>query len=90
MRTRLKLDLEELSVDSFDTAAVAVEKGTVFAEQCTCYTNCTCPGCPTCDHTACEQHTCAAMCSATCYSACGHTCTETTALYTNCGDMICY
>jgi hypothetical protein len=55
---KLKLNLDQLTVDSFDTAAAAEEKGTVFGEQCTCYTNCTCPGCPTCDHTYCGQHTC--------------------------------
>jgi hypothetical protein len=56
---KLSLDLDQLTVDSFDTAAAAKEKGTVFGEQCTCYTHCdTCPGCPTCDNTRCGQHTC--------------------------------
>jgi hypothetical protein len=56
---KLSLDLDQLTVDSFDTAAPAAEKGTVFGEQCTCYTHCdTCPGCPTCDNTLCGQYTC--------------------------------
>jgi hypothetical protein len=106
MRTKLTLNLDQLTVDSFDTSAATQEKGTVFGEQCTCYTNCTCPGCPTCDHTACGQNTCQASCNGTCAGQdscdCGtnwHTC----AGYTcdggwNCGytalqtncDQICY
>ena len=52
---KLKLNLDQLTVDSFDTAVPAEKKrGTVMGEeQCTCpsacNTNCTCPGCPTCD-----------------------------------------
>ena len=68
MRSKLKLNLEQLSVDSFDTTIVEKPKGTVFGEQCTCYTNCTCPGCPTCD----------ASCNGTCdASACNGTCDAT-------------
>ena len=46
---KLRLNLDQLTVDSFDTATGKAEKGTVFGEQCTCYTDCTCPGCPSCD-----------------------------------------
>lgn len=46
---KLKLHLDDLRVDTFDTTAVQQAKGTVFGEQCTCYTECTCPGCATCD-----------------------------------------
>ena len=45
---KLRLQLEDLRIDSFATTPVEKEKGTVFGEQCTCYTNCTCPRCPTC------------------------------------------
>ena len=83
MRNKLSLNLEDLSVDSFDTTATQKEKGTVFGEQCTCYTNCTCPGCPTCDATCaytcddatCPQcPTCAASCNGTCNCATQNTC----------------
>ncbi len=105
MRTKLRLNLDQLTVDSFDTSTVAAEKGTVFGEQCTCWTNCTCPGCPTCDNTACGQascegtcNTCGASCYGTCYDTCagcpsgGYTCWETcgqTALYTGCAGEPC-
>ena len=100
MNSKLKLDLETLAVDSFDTASETAENGTVFGEQCTCWTNCTCPGCPSCDNTACGQntcgqHSCAASCNGTCagYTCAGTcdpwTCQGTTAQYTQCGDMMC-
>jgi hypothetical protein len=63
---KLRLELEQLTVDSFDTVPLAAKRGTVVGEEqeCTCptacYTNCTCPGCPTCDHT------CYQTCNATC------------------------
>jgi hypothetical protein len=81
---KLKLNLEDLTVDTFNTTAPEKPKGTVFGEQCTCYTNCTCPGCPTCDYTCkytcddatCPQcPTCGASCNGTCYEAtCGNSC----------------
>lgn len=77
-----KLRLEDLAVDSFDTTAVKKEKGTVFGEMCTCYTVCTCPGCPTCDATCpatcaytCDDPTCAESCNGTCPGG-GFTCNE--------------
>ena len=72
---KLKLQLEDLLVDSFDTTAPQKAKGTVFGEQCTCYTNCTCPGCPTCDASC--NGTCDASCNGSCASCdatCGGTC----------------
>ncbi|HEX5869717.1 MAG TPA: hypothetical protein VFY65_04860 [Longimicrobium sp.] len=71
---KLRLNLDQLTVDSFDTAQPAQKKGTVFGEQCTCYTNCTCPGCPTCVVTECNQASCA-----TCGGSCGGSC-----FYTEC------
>jgi hypothetical protein len=67
MQTKLKLHLEDLTVASFDTTATQKPKGTVFGEQCTCYTQCTCPGCPSC-YESCDD-TCALGCTG--YSECG-------------------
>lgn len=79
-----KLRLDDLAVDSFDTTAVKhKERGTVVGEQqCTCYTACTCPGCPTCDATCantCDDATCLQSCNGTCQEwtcqeSCGGTC----------------
>jgi hypothetical protein len=63
---KLKLRLDDLLVDTFDTTAVQKAKGTVFGEQCTCYTQCTCPGCPTCA----GYGTCDASCNGTCDASC--------------------
>ena len=83
MQGKLKLDLDQLSVDSFDTAPAEKPKGTVFGEQCTCYTQCTCPGCPTC-YASCNG-TCGATCVASCHGTCaGETC-GATCFYTDCG-----
>jgi hypothetical protein len=83
MRSKLKLDLEHLTVDSFDTSVSEKPKGTVFGEQCTCYTQCTCPGCPTCDATCpatcvntCDDVSCNGTCGATC-NTCNFSCYET-------------
>lgn len=61
---KLRLSLEQLTVDSFDTSATAAARGTVRGEECTCQTDCTCPGCPTCDNT----------CHESCYESCYGTC----------------
>ena len=95
MRAKLTLNLEELSVESFDTAAPQKAKGTVFGEQCTCYTNCTCPGCPTCVascegtcdntcHYSCDDATCV-----TCEDTCQTPCYNVSLKYTNC-NYACY
>lgn len=65
---KLKLRLDDLRVDTFQTTAVRREKGTVFGEQCTCNTQCTCPGCPTC-YASCNG-TCDASCNGTCVASC--------------------
>jgi hypothetical protein len=75
---KLKLNLEQLSVESFDTTSVEKQRGTVVGEQCTCWTRCgqnTCPGCPTCDNTCaytCDDATCPAC--PTCAASCNGTC----------------
>jgi hypothetical protein len=70
---KLKLRLEDLRIDSFTTTQVRKEKGTVYGEQCTCHTQCTCPGCPTC-YASCNG-SCDASCNGTCGGAsCGYSC----------------
>jgi hypothetical protein len=99
---KLKLNLEQLTVDSFDTTTTEKPKGTVFGEQCTCYTQCTCPGCPTCDATCaatcddatCPQcPTCYASCNGSCDASCYGTCAGVTCLntcYETCRPRLCY
>jgi hypothetical protein len=77
---KLKLSMEDLSVESFDTTSSTREKGTVFGEQCTCYTQCTCPGCPTCAGTCPADPSCADTCWDTCDN---FTCLETCG-FSNC------
>ncbi|HEY0016545.1 MAG TPA: hypothetical protein VGC13_09515 [Longimicrobium sp.] len=90
MQAKLKLNLEDLTVESFNTTTAEKPKGTVFGEQCTCYTNCTCPGCPTCDNTCaytCDDATCPACptCAASCNGTCQNCGTDAYSCYdTNC------
>jgi hypothetical protein len=72
---KLKLRLDDLQVDTFQTTSAPKQKGTVFGEQCTCYTQCTCPGCPTCDASC--NGTCDASCNGTCDASCNGTCGDT-------------
>jgi hypothetical protein len=88
---KLKLHLDELAVESFDTSGVDKEEGTVMAEQCSCNGTCpvtACATCPntcayTCDDATCPAcPTCAASCNgtcagATCYDTCGASCWDT-------------
>lgn len=71
---KLKLHLDALAVESFDTCAADRDKGTVVGEElCTCQTVCTCPGCPSCDATCaqtCDDYTCAHSCNGSCDPAC--------------------
>ena len=69
---KLKLKLEDLSVDSFDTMRSDKARGTVFGEQCTCPTACSCPGCPTCDASC--NGTCDPSCAESCLSTCDVSC----------------
>ncbi|HEX5868917.1 MAG TPA: hypothetical protein VFY65_00805 [Longimicrobium sp.] len=94
---KLKLQLDDLRVDSFDTTAVQKAKGTVFGEQCTCWTQCgqnTCPGCPSCNDScpatcaySCDDHTCGGYTCAG-YNTCNNTCryVETCQRITECGQ----
>ena len=81
MRSKLTLNLDDLAVDTFDTTRGERQKGTVFGEQCTCYTQCTCPGCPTCYASCngtcggtCGENTCAVSCNGTCNCPSDATC----------------
>jgi hypothetical protein len=101
MNAKLKLDLDDLAVDTFDTTRGEKSRGTVFGEQCTCWTYCgqnTCPGCPTCDASC--NGTCYASCNGTCNcgtnNTCGYSCYDTdcgclppTCQQTNCGMEVC-
>jgi hypothetical protein len=87
---KLKLRLEDLRIDSFTTTEVRREKGTVYGEQCTCHTACTCPGCPTCDASC--NGTCGGSCNGTCDASCNGTCGCGTADYScagTCGEYGC-
>ena len=68
MRAKLRLNVEELTVDSFTTEYCKERSGTVHGQQCTCPTACTCPGCPTCDAS------CNGTCDGTCAASCNGTC----------------
>jgi hypothetical protein len=90
---KLLLKLDDLQVDTFDTTVRPRGKGTVFGEQCTCWTRCgqnTCPGCPTCDNTCngadtcantcaytCDDVSCAGSCNASCGGSCEYSCGDT-------------
>jgi hypothetical protein len=76
---KLKLKLDDLLVDTFQTMPLQKAKGTVFGEQCTCYTQCTCPGCPTC----------AASCNGTCDASCNGTCASCAASCNGSCDATC-
>lgn len=66
---KLTLNPESLEVQSFSTSEDVRGRGTVQGEQlCTCPTNCTCPGCPSC------AETCPATCPYTCDDASCGTC----------------
>jgi hypothetical protein len=58
---KLTLELENLVVESFDTSFIHRPQGTVFGEQGTRQSACTCPG----------LATCAASCNGTCGPSCG-------------------
>lgn len=87
---KLRLQLDDLRIDSFQTSPLDRPDGTVFAEQCTCHTACTCPGCPSCGATCpytCDDDTCALSCPAP-GNTCAYTCNyyETCQMVTECGN----
>ena len=71
---KLKLHLDDLAVESFDTCDREKEKGTVVGEQCSCNGTCPLTVCATCANT-CDDATCAYTCDdATCPASCNGTC----------------
>ncbi len=96
---KLRLELDQLAVESFDTSVIAARKGTVVAEeQCTCPSAChtycdTCPGCPTCDESGCNEASCGGSCYP-CESVDYYTCGATEGYYScdasaTAGDGLC-
>lgn len=57
---KLKLRLDDLHIDSFDTAVPQKANGTVFGEQCTC------PGAATCE----AGTGCGPTCNISCQNSC--------------------
>lgn len=72
---KLKLRLDGLAVESFDTTLVEKQRGTVFGEEHTDYEQYTCAGFATCGDPTCG-------CSFTCPVSCNGTCTLCTELGT--------
>jgi hypothetical protein len=86
---KLKLRLEDLQVDAFQTMSAPAEGGTVWGQQCTCDTACTCPGSPSCDQSC--DGTCGATCDEglSCFPTCRVSCVtcdylNPSCVYTNC------
>ncbi|HEX6371945.1 MAG TPA: hypothetical protein VF006_23680 [Longimicrobium sp.] len=82
--SKLRLSMEDLSVESFQTTRPARQRGTVVGQQCTCPTYCTCPGQWTCGDVTCAaqatcvDETCADTCdNFTCLGTCGFSNCET-------------
>jgi hypothetical protein len=72
---KLRLNVDALTVQSFATADQASSRGTVHGEECTCPTNCTCPGCPSCGETC--PNTCAETCDDATCNTCDYSCWDT-------------
>ena len=73
MSRKLRLDLQDLQVESFDSAPrTAANRGTVQGNQETLYNTCetnTC-GFETCAAGTCAAGSCAASCNGTCFNTC--------------------
>ncbi len=74
MRTKLRLNVDDVTVDSFSTEYRKEKSGTVHGHQCTCGTGYSCPGEPTCEAScgcATNEYTCphcTLQNDATCYN----------------------
>jgi hypothetical protein len=87
---KVKLNLDALKVETFDTTPGERARGTVMGQQdpCTCPTNCTCPGCPTCNGT-CDEFTCGndhTCLNSPCQTYPNQTCGCTDGKYVACGE----
>jgi hypothetical protein len=71
----LKLDIDKLEVDSFETNGAGEERGTVHGHYPTQYATCVTSvcGCSGADGLSCEV-----TCDATCYASCDGTCERCT------------
>lgn len=81
--TKLRLRMEDLAVESFDSSPARPQRGTVMGQETWYPTECTCQG----------QYTCVESCPQTCWETCdatcpwNHTCWETCGL--TCDDPTC-
>lgn len=82
---KLTLELQDLRVESFATTSPGKARGTVFGEQCTCNTVCTCPGCATCDVSC--NGTCDAACPGTPGATCDYSCYAHDSCMVTCNTM---
>jgi hypothetical protein len=90
---KLKLRLDELRVDSFQTSPPAAERGTVVGKQET-WGHCTVsydPSCGvSCTTDSCEGPTCPYTCAESCNGSCGPgTCFQTCDVFNTCYGMVC-
>lgn len=84
---KLRLHLDDLAVETFDTVRMDKARGTVIGAQqlCTCGS---CPGQATCDYT-CDDATCAATCDDdSCAGGSCLTCSPT--CWDTCRVRVCY
>ncbi|HYR10043.1 MAG TPA: hypothetical protein VEQ60_19875 [Longimicrobium sp.] len=92
--TKLKLRLDDLRVDSFDTTRPAREKGTVLGQQDTlpnhCYPSYQ-PSCGvSCTGGTCDGETCPYTCAESCNGSCGpDTCYESCRVFNTCYGLLC-
>ncbi|HEX8906720.1 MAG TPA: hypothetical protein VF771_17855 [Longimicrobiaceae bacterium] len=80
---KIRLDLDSISVDSFEVTREPGTKGTVRGHVC-----CACCCCDPCCCTCCD--TCQATCPNTCLATCGDTCqTCDYSCWGTCGELTC-
>lgn len=93
---KLSLELDELAVESFETAAVQALRGTVDGHvvsmqpgQCVTDEDLSCGG--SCPHAGtCGENSCQESCYASCAGTCGSTCGADTCDYTCDNGATCY
>ncbi|HEU4881741.1 MAG TPA: hypothetical protein VFT45_05835 [Longimicrobium sp.] len=83
---KLKLRLDELRVDSFQTTLPPAEKGTVIAQGVSYDPSCG----VSCTTDSCEGATCPYTCAESCNGSCGPgTCFQTCEVFNTCYGMVC-
>ncbi|HSU16287.1 hypothetical protein [Longimicrobium sp.] len=98
MRSKLKLDVEQLQVESFSVQEARVERGTVHglmsdAPQVCISEDPSCNAQPSCDGTCAScngscGYSCDYTCGYTCEYSCGWTCGSTCELSCRCGNTL--